>query len=186
MSKTWLGWWLRSGWVVLCFVPTLLIIAMWLRSYWRSDLVRTRIATKPVEIISTPGRVKITRSEGVAGQFDLLATYSTDQSVAQALRSHVERFDNFCGLGLVRGRNPAVLLPYWLFVLIVGVISISFARIRWSNRFSMRAIMVTTTVAAIALGVLVVAMQAGDELRERRFAVSPDWRGALRRACGLG
>jgi hypothetical protein len=120
-----------------------------------------RIATKPVEFISTPGRVKITRSEGVSGQFDVLTTYSTDESVAQALRSHVERFNDLWGLGVVRGHNPAVLLPHWLFVLIVGMISFGLARIRWSRRFSMQTIMITTTVSAVALGVLVVAMRGG-------------------------
>jgi hypothetical protein len=153
--------WLRIGWVVLCFVPTLSLVVLWVRSYWSSDLIRTHISTKPLEIISTPGRVKITRSEGVSGQFATLATYSNGESVAQSLISHVERFKNIWGLGVVRGRNAAALLPYWLFVLIVGTISFGLARIRWSNRFSMRTIMITTTLVAIALGVLVVAMRGG-------------------------
>jgi hypothetical protein len=161
MASARLGWWLRLGWVVFCFVPTLFVIALWARSYWRTDLFRTRIATKPLEFISTPGRVKITRSEGVSGQFDLLNTYANNESMGESLRSHVERFPNLWGIGWVRGQNPAILLPYWLFVLIVAANSCALARIRWSNRFSMRAIIVTTTVTACALGLLVVAMRGG-------------------------
>jgi hypothetical protein len=48
---------LRIAWTVLCGIACVLLIALWVRSYWRADdLVITMTKTYQFEIQSVPGR----------------------------------------------------------------------------------------------------------------------------------
>ena len=142
---------LRIGWLVICCVPCLLLITLWVRSYSWSDLLGARISKTPIELISAEGRLKITRAKEMSAQYERRSSsFKTDQSQAHALAHHIRGFNNVWGIGIVRSRNPAILLPYWLLVVIVGVVSLAASRIRWSAQFSMRAMLVTMTLVAIA------------------------------------
>ena len=141
---------LRIGWLVICSIPCLLLIALWVRSYSSSDLLGGRISKTPIEIISVEGRLKITRAEEAPAQFERKsASFKADQSQAQVLSRHVQSFYNVWGIGFVRSRNPAVLLPYWLLVVIAAVVGLAASRIRWSGQFSMRTMLITMTAVAI-------------------------------------
>src|SRR4051812_18922406 len=144
------------AWVCLCFLPCVAITTQWVRSHWWSDLARVDIAGWPIEIVSGDGRIKLTRVDVSAGQFvsfaASFATYSWDQSQANTIDSHLWSFPTALGLGVVRRHNVAILLPYWFLSASSFAIGIVLTRRRWSARFSLRSLLIGTTLVAVALG----------------------------------
>src|SRR4029079_3004746 len=107
MSNRWVARFLRVCWIGLCFVPCLLVIALWVRSYWWSDLLRGHAKKSPIEIISSEGRLKITRGQqapgiaGIAGHYDAWQPFDDGRNEAQTMASHVRSFKTWAGIGIV-------------------------------------------------------------------------------------
>jgi hypothetical protein len=81
-------------------------------------------------------------------------TYPTGQPEAETLTQHVRRFANAQGFGIERGGSKAILIPYW-FLLVIGGTCTAVPWIRWSSRFSLRTLLIATTLVAVLLGMFV-------------------------------
>jgi hypothetical protein len=157
----------------MCFVPCLLLIALWVRSYWWSDLLHGHAKQSPIEIISSEGRLKITRVQQVLGfvapqysrrgpqgpgfvaqQYAGWLCFADDSSEAQTMASHIRSFPTWSGIGIVPRHHRAVLAPYWLVVVLATGVGVALSRVRWSNRFGMRTLLLTMTFVAVVLGLV--------------------------------
>jgi hypothetical protein len=124
---------LRFGWIVVCFVPMLLAIGLWVRSYRWSDLVHGSAQNSPMEIISSEGRLKITRVQrlpGILKQYDGWRCFEDSRSEAQTMAQHVRSFRTWAGIGIVPLPHRAVLAPYWLVMLMAGGVGIALTRVQ--------------------------------------------------------
>ena len=153
---------LRIAWSVAWGILCVLLVVLWVRSYWWKDYV------------GTPFGWFVGSSRGivVAGTSSLplhvttqdwdFKSVAVDPSAAP-WASGVLGFDHRQEVGLLN----FFYVPYWFFILIAGV----FTAIPWtpSNRFSLRTLLIATTAIAILLGPW--SMQRDKVVRFLRIAV---------------
>jgi hypothetical protein len=146
----------RIAVTALSLTACVLLIALWIRSYWCWD----SIGVSETEIHSLGSRIVITAD---LGQQDFLRARST--SVSLESLSSVYRLDNRWGFGLVNdSRNYVYVTPHWFSVLMAVIV----AATPWMpRRFSLRTLLIATTLIAVGLGVIVrLATTLNDPLPE--------------------
>ena len=153
--------WLRYGRVAfsaVCLLLGLLLVAVWIRSYWVADTA----------LLQTTARraVQVDSFRGVAS---LESLYFNDD--ADPLEFHLESeeitddfeppYDTVWGFGweVARGADGGshtLSLPYWLIVLLLAAIAI----VPWIRfRFRLRTLLIVMAVVAAALGAVAYALR---------------------------
>jgi hypothetical protein len=138
--------------LVLCVA----LMGMWVRSYWWWDRCYVPGKQLGMQLNSDAGHV-------------VVMVGPTELSVTKAITGHLPSsgpadpfYDNDI-LGFYFGRTSNGLrldIPYWFMVLLsTGAIAISWLP-WWSNRFSLRTLLITTTIVAIVLGMIAWLDQA--------------------------
>jgi len=137
---------LRIAFSAACLIACVLLCALWVRSYWECDRFGR-------------GSVDFASARGVA-QF---CKWSSPSYVGMRSRSHWkwDGFlidDSFAGLPALRWHSDPdityVNLPHWLLVLFAFAISAT----PWMPRqYSLRTLLITTTLVAMVLGLVVCA-----------------------------
>jgi hypothetical protein len=148
---------LRIAFSVTCGIACLLLIALWVRSYWWCDIWQQTISGRQLEVIAVEGRLKITKPEPpywVSG-LPPIRSYRTGRPEAETLTQHVRRFANARGFGIEQGESKAILVPYWFLLIIGGTCS----AVPWIRRFSLRSLLVATSLVAVVLGAIVYAVK---------------------------
>ena len=131
---------LRIAWSVGCGIACLLLIALWVRSYWKSDYIWT-------------SHVGVGSATGVA-QLSVRSTptnYLGHQWTTLPARKDIFISPRFAF-------RPASNLsyinaPYWFLILILSTL----ATVPWIRRFSLRTLLIATTLVAVGLGLIVWA-----------------------------
>jgi hypothetical protein len=137
----------------LCLTACVLVIALWVRSYWYVDAVFFRPADGVfVVAMSVPGGVGVVKY---------------DEEYVDSPAFHTEPTANW-----LRGRpDPSLGMhwlsfyvdedgcgaPYWLLLLVAISLATAPYRRFWSNRFSLRTLLIATTLVAMALGIVVAS-----------------------------
>jgi hypothetical protein len=144
---------LRIAWSIGCGILALALIALWLRSYWRLDILEKRTGLQAVQVSSVKGRCAIAHLESRAAKGQSFLSFVAGDA-ADWRKGGTFGFACFDD-GLVK----AVVVPHWLPALLLTV----FAVIPWfsrSWRFSLRTLLIATAVVAAALGAAVVGLRA--------------------------
>jgi hypothetical protein len=141
---------LRITWTVFCGVACLLLIALWVRSFWWTDSLDGPVLwPNGCSVTSTNGRLMINdgdREESVT-EWDFLS-FKFDDPV----RGVDPQF-----LGPVFAFHPSeadetyLCVPHWFLALIAGSIAFIFAR---GRSYSLRTMMLVVTLIAIGLGLI--------------------------------
>jgi hypothetical protein len=166
---------LRIAWSVFWGLVFVLLIVLWVRSYWQFDLVLVRLsASNDVRIVSYRGQVAscISRPSGgrVAGEFRISpnaymnskAPWWISGTINSELGGSLQR--NFTpnpvrmNFGEMDGR--IVVVPLWIALASSGSLA-TLPWIHWSNRFSLRTLLIATTLIAVVLGLAVCAARNG-------------------------
>jgi hypothetical protein len=124
---------LRIAWSVLCGFACLLLIALWARSYWWADIV----AHKNLGIMSNRGMFYF-------GQDDSAAT-------AGWFISSEPSEPNDIGWNSDPPGQFFVCAPHWL----LALTSVAIGAASWIRRFSLRTLLIATTLVAVMLGLIV-------------------------------
>jgi hypothetical protein len=140
---------LRIAVTALCLTACVLLIALWVRSYWWADTF---------EYSYGMGRHAIAASvQGVLR----LGTQGTYHPVEPKLwREPVEKWQERTGAPPLKFEagfaSPYWFLafPHWVPILFTGMVAI-LSWIRWSSRFSLRTLLIATTLVAVGLAVVV-------------------------------
>jgi hypothetical protein len=133
-----IGW--SAGWVITC----LLLIAMWVRSYWQWDSPSawSKQVGLVAQINSTEGQIQL-----VVYQYPTtpgLSEWPTDSASVKkpAFRAH----------WLANPPGISAYAPHWFPVLLFA----TFAAAPWLRwRFSLRTLLIATTLVAVVLGLIV-------------------------------
>ena len=141
---------LRIAWSVAWGLACMLLIVLWVRSYWRWDVVGFYTpATDSFALESFHGRLFIVGS-AVPNQF---ITYS----IPAPTHSDLDSYGNEFGFGFA-------IWPTWgyagapYYFLVVCSVAMSLAPwIKYSWRFSLRSLLIATTLVAVVLGLAVWA-----------------------------
>jgi hypothetical protein len=144
---------LRIAWSVLFAVATALLIVFWVRSYWYWDDVRCQHSILPygIRIMSMRGGAYLTLGEYDSspsrhiGERLTMAVFIMDRHGEQVNSSWLYIFD-----------YDEAWVPYWIPTLLLGALAAA-PWIRWSKRFSLRTLLIATTLVAAVLGLAVYA-----------------------------
>jgi hypothetical protein len=149
---------LRIAWSVGWGVVTLLLCVLWVRSYMTTDtLGGTTSAPRVFLVRSSWGHLHILSFDDT--------TQSRDWKIeSEPLTADTKRFEKNMnqtltkfGFGqLIAGSDYEITLPYWL-PFIGGVLLATIPCVRWSRQYSLRTLLIATTLVAVMLGLLVYA-----------------------------
>jgi hypothetical protein len=142
---------LRITWTVLCGIACVLLIALWIRSYWWGDAYSIQINNSWFCCSDLRGCVVLTSFDATK-RSDIRAGYSWGRAPGQRLNELLPI--QFYGFYLNKDATGlGVVVPVWFLM----VVSIGCAVAPWlSWRFSVRNLLVATMFVAIVLGLSVV------------------------------
>jgi hypothetical protein len=167
---------LRIVWSVVWGIICLLVVALWVRSYWKNDQIVHRVsATEYVALTAMRGQIAI------GGSNDQMYVSRFQRDYWINLGFSIQAWDTKKGspfvvfnasepYGFVNFpyyRSPAwvgspgstsyeLSIPYWLLVLTLS----SFSAIPWLKwRFSLRTLLIAMTLVAVGLGLAVYALR---------------------------
>jgi hypothetical protein len=147
---------LRIAWSVWWGVASMLLCVLWVRSYWRWESVQWGWGTpvhQSVNCFSQNGIVKFAYTD-IRGTPEMQLTkwgvraYPVEGAILISTIRH-----QFLGFGYFDDR-PTYFVPYWFLASLAGILSI----LPWAAyRFSLRTLLIATTLVAVALGLIVWA-----------------------------
>lgn len=150
---------LRIAFPAACSVVCLLLIGLWVRSFShldRLDAPMNRILpSTTIAVASVRGLLMLgVQQKLVAVQSDPRISWRLNSSpIEQIELSHLQ--DGFIGFKVIHDkRETGVQLPYWSAVAMAFVCSV-IPWYRWKHRFSLRTLLITTTLIAILLGLII-------------------------------
>src|SRR5687768_10169719 len=142
---------LRIAFSVLCGIACLLLLALWVRSYW--GRVGREVLVTPAyryEISTENGTLIVLQRQRVFISFEATLAYPETMFADVSTKKRL-------GIGrYVSDYFSAVGFSYWLLILITMLPGAA-PWMRW--RFSMRTLLVAVTVAAVVLGTIVWAVK---------------------------
>jgi hypothetical protein len=133
---------------IVCLVLCVALMGMWVRSYWVEDFCEWSSQTRNYGMFSDNGRVGLQRAEFFAGQF---VFHFGELPARDAINSSFVAQSKL-GMSLATWQHGwFASISYAWVLLILGVAATS-PWLPWSNRFSLRTLLVATTVLAVVLG----------------------------------
>jgi hypothetical protein len=140
---------LRIAWSVVCGIACVLLIALWVRSYGTGDVLNERITkTHAFTLVSQQGfcgALLFDPTVHASPKWGLISVSSpTWQSPSWDFAIHSKS-----------DRYVQAMVPWWFVVLSVAIMSIITPRLKW--RFSLRTLLIATTLVAVVLGLIVWA-----------------------------
>jgi hypothetical protein len=144
---------LRIAWSVLCGIAFLLLIALWVRSYWWFDSYYLRVGAIRCGGDSLRGSIVLHFQDT-----RLMETFSTgyDSKSSEDVHRAKEIRDLWNFYFATWGAGYYVVFPNWCAILLL--IASAFAPWRrW--RFTIRTLLLATTLIAVVLGVIAAALR---------------------------
>jgi hypothetical protein len=150
---------LRIGWSVLCGLACILLIAVWVRSYWTT----TYIATWYGQLSLQPGAAELaimdTSEAGVpVGTVIHVSSEAWIEDFQEQVRTYgmTVRGDHWSRVWGTFNFQRYCILPYWFLTVIFAVLSGA----PWLRRqFSVRTLLIATTLVALVLGLVVYTVR---------------------------
>jgi hypothetical protein len=144
---------LRIAWSVGWGVVAVLLCLLWMRSYWLSD---SGIWIAPKIPGTNPPDTRITSFNGDV-EFDNATWYTGNQRSEWRLHESPERAPTLRPttkyFGFAWGTGT-LAIPYW-FPVILAAAFCAIAQVPWSKNFSLRTLLIATTLVAVVLGLIV-------------------------------
>ncbi len=158
MDRTRVIRWLRLSASALCLILCGLLIALWVRSYRWHDNCSGHIGGKFLTIQSSRGELGIGRLTSPSKTFPLWSITSDDMPDAKRLWWSMEDRPPLSLVGIrYQHLSPVWTLfavRYWLPVLITAIL-VCVPWIDRATRFSLRTMLIVTTLVAVVLGMIV-------------------------------
>ena len=146
---------LRIAWSVACGIACVLLIALWVRSYWCADVIDIPRSKYLVEVGSEYGKIGIVKFDDPsisAGRWEFVSEDPRPPGGDVWLWPTL--------LGFARPVTPgmsAIVVPHWFLVLQFASAG-ALPRLQGFQRFSLRTLLIATTLVAVVLGLIVWAV----------------------------
>jgi hypothetical protein len=148
---------LRIAFSAVCLTACALLIALWVRSFpWDDQLQFPLRSTHGVVLNSLHGGVLI--SILWKDNVNIVRRCATEHHKMRRNQVLGSTIDGPFQLLINDGGTLAILVPHWLFVLF-GTFLAAIPCVPWPNRFSLRTLLITTTLIALALGTTIYFSQ---------------------------
>jgi hypothetical protein len=148
---------LRIAISVVCCIACLLLIALWVRSYWWIDGAIGPISSNKVLLIGSNSgsfSFRIDDSSQHLSVSQWQADHHSIEEIASAFRQLGQKI-TFGGPQFgFSGTGNDFFVAHWIIIAVIATIgAISSAPwLRWTKRFSLRTLLLATTILALALG----------------------------------
>ncbi len=149
---------LRIAWSVTCGVATVLMVTLWVRSYWYiHQCFGPAVGEGYVVCGILPGvlfgRVNF---DGDSRPAQSIVSMDADDFWSQATEAAPDKRPPFKSklVGYFRFDRDSFAAPFWFLV----AVTIALACASWA-RFSLRTLLIATTLVAVALGAAIYAMR---------------------------
>jgi hypothetical protein len=151
---------MRIAVTALCLTACVLLVALWVRSYWWRDFLFGRFdRPRAYQFESIQGQLYLSTflDSGWPGwrrdarPVDYWYAKSGRPAERPALRFHWGDSLHYTGY-----HGVILCLPHWSLVAVSGLLVAS-PWLPWSRRFSLRTLMTATALVAVALGVVVMS-----------------------------
>jgi hypothetical protein len=138
---------LRIGVTGLCLTASVLLVALWVRSYWYSDIIYRADAS---------GSLIAMKSNYGALTFLQVNTSITRDWVIQ-LDSRPSTKERQAFFWDDNGDVAGIMVPFWAMAMPLALLAVvtGIPGIPWSKRFSLRTLLIATTLVALGLGMIV-------------------------------
>jgi hypothetical protein len=137
---------LRIAWSVFCGIACVLLVVLWVRSYWWEDRFSAMLpASQRFAGISLRGQLAFAVDTTVSAPYidSRAVTVRVSRKTGQLVKSTGKRW--VC-------HNCFINVPHWYYVIPIVVTAIV-PWIRW--RFNLRTLLIATTLIACVLGLIV-------------------------------
>jgi hypothetical protein len=164
---------LRIAWSVGCGIACVLLIVLWVRSYWRVEQISGTFGATVDQVTGKPGDkygIGFGVFYGCVGAEFLNRSDRTSTLPHRPIR-FTSRSTGDRTIPILRKAHPPILgfqwrfvpggstvyIPFWFLTSIVAIVAAISAApwLRW--RFSLRSLLIATTLVAVALGLAVWA-----------------------------
>jgi hypothetical protein len=146
---------LRIAFSATCLIACLLLIALSVRSYWSVDTIYTNIFGVAFKTDSVKGSLQLIRNP--SGPWGI-SSMSFDDWIKR--RESQQAFMRFAYQR--KNAPPAVrvfaTVPHWAIALWCAIFATA-PWLRWSKRFTLRTLLIATTLVAVVLGAIVYAVR---------------------------
>jgi hypothetical protein len=142
---------LRIAWSVFWGMVAILLIMLWVRSYWRLEILEKQIGRQAIQISSVKGCIAIAhlnRPTIIRPYLNVVAGDAADWRKGRVL-GFAYYADSFV---------TAIIAPHWL----PALLSAAFAFTPWIAshcRFSLRTMLIASTIVAVVLGLAVMMLR---------------------------
>jgi hypothetical protein len=154
---------LRIVWSLFWGIACVLLIVLWVRSHYYLDSYRFWAGRSNTAAIDSKGG-RIYFSVSASGGADLepyIGNKKRSEGETDILNGIIAS-ENHLGFGryidLKLVNTSTFIFPHW-FAAIVSVTLAAVPWIRWSNRFSLRTLLIATTLVAVVLGWIVYTLR---------------------------
>jgi hypothetical protein len=149
---------LRIAWSVGWGIASVLLVVLWVRSYKHDDALQARSpSSSPLVFRSFKGQLSIWRWRGVNAARRIPAK-SLNEDLGEILNGSRPRYYwGFGWLSYPLGPGAGVFVPHWFPVLISATLAAISWLPWWAKRFSLRTLLIATTLVAVGLGAIVYA-----------------------------
>jgi len=149
---------LRIAWSVVWGLVAVLLIVLWVRSYWWADFLFYR-ATGSHGVASASSRGKVNFGIVEFADSDEAGEWiGSSRLYIYSVSTPPQLSKSSWGIGTDNGppREWALLMPHWFPVLILGIVATApwVRQLRW--QFSLRTLLIATTLVAVVLGLIVL------------------------------
>ena len=155
---------LRIAWSVTWAIVAVLLVGVWVRSYWWADSVAVTISANvsPLQIGSVQGTVGIVIACSPEVASRLTSRWNHFQSPTDEMRVELAKFGQSLPSPIYGGLRKiqsivVFFVPDWLVLILVTVLGI-LPWLQWHRRFSLRTLLIATTLIAVVLGIVVWSM----------------------------
>jgi hypothetical protein len=147
---------LRTSFSAICAVACLLLIALWIRSFWQVDTISGPALPKlKCGMISSQGRIIIVWSS----QSPFPSKWELVTQEVKEGRPFFRQFENMFGFAVVSlSSEQEIILPHWFLVAITATCAVA-PWLKWSRQFSLRTLLIGMTLVAAVLGAIVYAIR---------------------------
>jgi hypothetical protein len=161
--KCWFLRYMRIAFSATCLIACVLLIVLWVRSYVTTDLVRLRNTKYSFDYLSSYGEIGIGvstarswRTPGTQAYSRLTFPYMNSWQ-PDARHPYLSLLGFRLGPYLLVYHTESivhVVFPFWFALLIIASLGAA-PHAPWSKRFSLRTLLIATTLVAVMLGLVV-------------------------------
>ena len=151
---------LRIAWSVGCGLVAVLLCALWLKSYWWWYSVRCRPTAQTFLTAWTEdGSTSVSFSKELRPLPSFMDRWSFRSYPPRSLESGSPMLTNSARLFFHRGPLGATIgMPIWMLAIMAWMLGVV-PWIGWSSHFSLRTLLIATTLVAVVLGLIVWAVR---------------------------